>query len=153
RAAEEVGWPVALKTAASGTAHKSDVAGVALGLGGPVPFEAAYRDMAARVGPEVTVAAMAGPGVELALGVVRDPQFGPLVVVGAGGVLVEILDDRRLALPPLDRARALRLLDGLRLRPLLHGVRGAAPADLDAVADAMVRLSALAIDLGGAMDA
>jgi acetate---CoA ligase (ADP-forming) len=147
-AAERLGWPVALKTAAPGVRHKSDVGGVRLGLDGPDQLAAAYADLAGRLGPRVLVAAMAGPGVELALGVVRDPQFGPLVMVAAGGLLVEVLRDRRFALPPVDRRRSLALLDRLAVRPLLDGVRGAPPVDLDAVADAVVRLSALAADLG-----
>jgi acetate---CoA ligase (ADP-forming) len=98
-AAERIGWPVALKTAAPGVAHKSEVGGVRLGLDGPDRLAAAYADLAARLGPRVLVAAMTGPGVELALGVVADPQFGPLVMVAAGGLLVEVLRDRRFALP------------------------------------------------------
>jgi acyl-CoA synthetase (NDP forming) len=147
-AAGRVGWPVALKTAAPGIAHKSDVGGVRLGLDGPDRLAAAYAELAGRLGPRVTVAAMAGPGVELALGVVADPQFGPLVMVAAGGVLVEVLRDRRFALPPVDHGRALAMLDRLAVRPLLDGVRGAPPVDLDAVADAVTHLSALAVDLG-----
>jgi acetate---CoA ligase (ADP-forming) len=92
-AAGRIGWPVALKTAAPGVVHKSDVGGVRLGVDGPEGLAAAYHDLAARLGPRVVVAAMAGPGVELALGVVVDPQFGPLVMVAAGGVLVEMLGD------------------------------------------------------------
>ena len=147
-AARRVGWPVALKTAAPGVAHKSDVGGVRLGLDGPDRLAAAYAELAGRLGPRVVVAAMAGPGVELALGVVADAQFGPLVMVAAGGVLVEVLRDRRFALPPVDHARALGMLERLAVRPLLDGVRGARPADRDAVADAVVRLSVLAVDLG-----
>jgi len=152
-AAERIGWPVALKTAAPGVAHKSEVGGVRLGLDGPERLAAAYDDLAPRLGPRVLVASMAGPGVELALGVVADPQFGPLVMVAAGGVLVEVLRDRRFALPPVDHRQALGLLDRLAVRPLVDGVRGAAPADLDAVADAVVRLSILAVDLGPALAA
>jgi hypothetical protein len=152
-AAGRVGWPVALKIAGPGLRHKSDVGGVRLGIAGPGQLRAAWDDLAARCGPGMVVAAMAAPGVELALGVVRDPQFGPLVMVAAGGVLVELLADRRFALPPLDRARARGLLDRLAVRPLLDGVRGAPPADLDAVATAVVRLSVLAADLGPALDA
>jgi acetate---CoA ligase (ADP-forming) len=126
-AAERIGWPVALKTAAPGIAHKSEVGGVWLGLDGPERLAAAYDDLAARLGPRVLVAAMAGPGVELALGVVADPQFGPLVMVAAGGVLVEVLRDRRFALPPVDHRQALALLDRLAVRPLLDGVRGPPP--------------------------
>jgi acyl-CoA synthetase (NDP forming) len=147
-AAGRVGWPVALKTAAPGVLHKSDVGGVRLGLAGPEPLAAAYADLAGRLGPRVVVAAMAAPGVELALGVVRDPQFGPLVMVAAGGVLVEVLGDRRFALPPVDARTARSMLGRLAVRPLLDGRRGGPPADLGAVADAVVRLSALAVDLG-----
>ena len=147
-AAGRVGWPVALKTAAPGVVHKSDVGGVRLGLHGPGRLAAAYADLAERLGPRVLVAAMAGPGVELALGVVADPQFGPLVMVAAGGVLVEVLGDRRFALPPVDHGQAMAMLDRLAVRPLLDGVRGAPPADLDAVARAVVDLSVLAVDLG-----
>ena len=147
-AAGRVGWPVALKTAVPGVAHKSDVGGVHLGLDGPERLAAAYADLAGRLGPRVLVAAMAGPGVELALGVVADPQFGPLVMVAAGGVLVEVLGDRRFALPPVDHGQAMAMLDRLAVRPLLDGVRGAPPADLDAVARAVVDLSVLAVDLG-----
>jgi acetate---CoA ligase (ADP-forming) len=147
-AARRLGWPVALKTAAPGVRHKSEVDGVRLGLDGPERFAAAYADLAGRLGPSAVVAAMAPAGVELALGVVRDPQFGPLVMVAAGGVLVEVLRDRRFALPPVDARQALALLDRLAVRPLLDGRRGGPPADLAAVADAVVRLSVLAVDLG-----
>jgi acetate---CoA ligase (ADP-forming) len=73
----------------------------------------------------VLVTAMAPPYVELAPGVVADPQFGPLVMVAAGGVLVEVLGDRRFALPPVDDRQAMAMLDRLAVRPLLDGVRGA----------------------------
>jgi acyl-CoA synthetase (NDP forming) len=152
-AAGRVGWPVALKTAAPGIVHKSDVGGVRLGLDGPERLAAAYAELAGRLGPWVVVAAMAEPGVELALGVVADPQFGPLVMVAAGGVLVEMLRDRRFALPPVDHGRALAMLDRLAVRPLLDGVRGARPVDRDAAAAAIVNLSALAVDLGDRLTA
>ena len=152
-AAEEIGFPVALKTAAPGVAHKSDVGGVRLGIADAPALVLAYGDLAARLGPRATVAAMAPAGVEVALGIVHDGTFGPLVVVAAGGVLVEVLRDRRLALPPVDRAGAMRLLDGLAIRPLLDGVRGAPPADTEALADAIVRLSLLAIEVGDSIDA
>jgi acetate---CoA ligase (ADP-forming) len=147
-AGERVGWPVVLKTASPDLAHKTDVAGVKLGLREPEALGAAYEDIAGRLGPDVTVEAAATPGVELALGIVRDEQFGPLVMVAAGGVLVEVLRDTRFALPPLDPERARRLLDGLSVRTLLDGVRGAPPADVDAVAAALARLGLLATDLG-----
>jgi succinyl-CoA synthetase beta subunit len=150
-AAERIGWPVALKTAE--VLHKSDVDGVRLGVRGPEELRDGYRDLSARLGPRVTVASMAPPGVELALGTVRDPQFGPLVLVAVGGVLVEVLRDRRMAFPPLDEPRAGRLVDRLAARSLLDGVRGRPPADVGAIVRALVRLSALAVDLGDRIEA
>ncbi len=151
-AAEAVGWPVALKTAEEGVGHKSDAGGVWLNLG-PSELASAYADMAERLGPAVTVARMAPPGVELALGTVRDPQFGPLIMVAAGGVLVEVIRDRRFGLPPLDETRALNLLGGLRVQRVLDGTRGAPPADMNAVARSLVALSRLALDLGDVLAA
>ena len=152
-AAESLGGPVALKTAAPGVAHKSDVGGVRLGLRGAPEVGRAYDEVTARLGPRVIVSAMAPPGVELALGIVVDVQFGPLVMVGAGGTLVEILADRRFGLVPVDEVRARALLDRLQLRPLLEGARGTPPSDLPAVARAVAALSRLAADLGGVIEA
>lgn len=152
-ASERLGFPVAIKTAAPGVLHKSDVDGVRLGIDDPPSLEDAYGDLERVLGPQVSVSRMASPGVEIALGIVRDPQFGPLVLVGAGGVLVEVLKDRRLALSPLDAARARSMVDRLEVRPLLDGVRGQPPADVDALADAVVALSWLAHDLGDHLDA
>jgi acyl-CoA synthetase (NDP forming) len=152
-AAERIGFPVAMKTAAPGVQHKSDVGGVKLGIDDAPSLEDAYGDLERRLGPQVTVSKMAPPGVEIALGIVRDPQFGPLVLVGAGGVLVELLKDRRLAVPPLDELRARSMVDRLRVRALLEGVRGQPTADVDALMQAIVSLSWLAIDLGDHLEA
>jgi hypothetical protein len=113
----------------------------------------AYQDLADRLGPEVSVSATARPGVELALGLVRDPQLGPLVVVAAGGVLTELLGDRVVALPPVSRDRAENLLQALRIRSLLDGWRGSAAVRVDAVVDAIIGMSRLAIELGDRFDA
>lgn len=147
-AAEEIGYPVAVKTRAPGVQHKSDVRGVKLGLSDAAEVEDAYRELAERLGPEVAVARMAPPGVEVHLGLVRDPQFGPLVLVAAGGVLVELLHDRRLALPPLEEKRARSMIDRLKIRPLLDGVRSGPAADVDSLVRAAVGLSWIAHDLG-----
>jgi acetate---CoA ligase (ADP-forming) len=152
-AAGRLGYPVALKTATA--SHKTEAGGVTLGIRDEVVLATAYRDMSSRLGPAVTVQEMVEPGVEMALGVIHNAQFGPLVLVAAGGVLIETLGDRRLALPPLDEERASKLIDRLDARPLLDGVRGAPPADVDALARALSRLSLLARDLGdliGALD-
>jgi acetate---CoA ligase (ADP-forming) len=151
--AVRLGWPVVLKTAAPGVQHKSDVGGVRVGIVDEAALQTAYDELASSLGLDVTVAATAPPGVEIALGIVRDQQFGPLVLVAAGGVLVEVLGDRRLAMPPLDEARARRLIDRLQIRKLLDGARGAPPADVGALARALVGLSWLALDLGELLDA
>jgi hypothetical protein len=90
---------------------------------------------------------MAQQGTELALGGVHDPQFGMLLMLGAGGTLIELLDDRAFALAPIDELEAERKLDGLKLRRLLAGVRGAPPAHLPSVAMAIARFSVMLADL------
>jgi acetate---CoA ligase (ADP-forming) len=147
-AADDIGYPVVLKTDAPRVLHKSDVGGVLLGIANAAELAAAYADLACRLGPRVLVSQAVPAGVELALGIVADPQLGPLVVVGAGGVLVELLSDRAVALPPVSTALAAELLADLRIRALLSGVRGAPPADIDAVIRAIRSLSALALELG-----
>jgi hypothetical protein len=152
-AAAQIGYPVVLKTAEPGVAHKSDAGGVILGIREAAGLEAAYADLAARLGPRVLVCETAGPGTELSVGIVTDPDLGPLVVVGAGGVLVEHLADRVVALPPVDAAGARRMLSRLRVARLLSGFRGQPPASLGAVAAAITAVSAIACELGGALAA
>jgi len=152
-AAERLGFPVVVKTAMPEIQHKSDVDGVWLGVDDSPSLVDAYADLERRLGPQVKVSRMAQPGVEIALGIVRDPQFGPLVLVGAGGVLVEVLRDRCLAIPPLDEARARSLVDRLEVRSLLDGVRGQPAADVEALTQTVVALSWLAHDLGEHLEA
>ncbi len=142
-----LGFPCVCKTAQPGILHKSDVRGVLLGLKDADAVAAAYEDLAARLGPRVLVAPMAPRGVELALGMIDDPQFGPLVTVGAGGTLVELLSDRQVALAPFGPATARRLIDRLALRRLLDGYRGGPAADLDQLAAVIARFSVLASGL------
>jgi acyl-CoA synthetase (NDP forming) len=152
-AAGSIGYPVVLKTAEPGILHKSDAGGVILGVRGPAELAAAYRNLSARLGPLVLVCESVPPGTELALGIARDADLGPLIVVGAGGVLVELLADRAVALPPVDEEQARRMIGRLRAGRLLAGVRGAPPADSDAVIRAITGLSALAAELGGELEA
>jgi acetate---CoA ligase (ADP-forming) len=140
-----------LKTAMPGIAHKSERGGVVLGLRDVAAVRAAYRAMADALGPRVMLARMLPAGPELALGAVRDPQFGPVLVVGAGGVLVEVLDDRVAALPPFGVATARRLLERLRLRRLLGGFRAGAATDLAALAELVARFSVLVDAVGSAV--
>jgi acetate---CoA ligase (ADP-forming) len=150
-AAEAVGYPVALKTVAA--LHKSDVGGVVLDLRDETALREAYTAMADTLGPGVTVEPMVGAGVEVSLGIVRDPGFGPLLIVAAGGTLVELLADRVVACPPVSHAGARNLLDGLRIRPLLAGWRGQPPVDIDALAQVIVAFSQMAVEIGDVVDA
>lgn len=148
RAAGMIGYPLAIKTAMPGIRHKSDVGGVRLGIASPDDLIAAYDDLSARLGPRVLLAQSAAKGVELALGLVHDAQFGPILMIGAGGVLIEVLRDRVTSLAPTDEVRAKRLLDRLSLCPLLSGYRGTAAADIERLALAIARFSVLARELG-----
>jgi acetate---CoA ligase (ADP-forming) len=148
-AARAIGFPVACKTAMPGVRHKTDLDGVRLGLSGDESVRAAYADLAGRLGPRAAIMAMARPGVELALGLVNDPQFGPTVMVAVGGIFIEVLRDARYALAPFGPATAHRMLDGLKLRKLLDGVRGRPPANIEAVALVIARFSVLAAELAG----
>jgi acetate---CoA ligase (ADP-forming) len=150
-AAAALGFPVAVKTAAPGIHHKSEVDGVRLGLDDAASVRAAYRDLVARLGGKVTIGAMAPRGIELALGMVSDPQFGPVVMVGAGGVLIELLADRAAALAPFGSATARRLLDRLALRRMLDGYRGVPAVDLDILCATIARFSVLAAELGNSV--
>jgi acetate---CoA ligase (ADP-forming) len=152
-AADRIGYPVAVKADAPGIAHKSEVNGVLLNLPSPARVAGAYADLAQRLGPRVVVCAMAPPGVELILGIARDPSLGPLLVLGAGGVLAELLAERSVALPPVSMPAARVMLGRLRAGDVLSGARGRPPSDVDAVAAAVSALSVLATELGDALDA
>jgi acetate---CoA ligase (ADP-forming) len=152
-AAAGIGYPVVVKTDEPRIAHKSDVGGVRLGLRDATAVAAAYDDLAARLGPRVLVCQTAAPGTELALGIARDAALGPLLVISAGGLLIEILSERSVLLPPITRARAQEVLGRLRLAAVLAGARGQAPADLGAIAGAVTALSRLACELGDVLEA
>ena len=151
-AAAAIGYPVALKTDEPGIAHKSDAGGVHLTLADPAALADAYEDLAARLGPRVAICEMASPGTELILGMARDPALGPLIVVGAGGVLTEYLAERAVALPPVSEAEAARMIAGLRVAEILAGVRGQPPCDAGALAGAIAAFSGLVADLGDHLD-
>jgi acetate---CoA ligase (ADP-forming) len=154
-AAKRLGFPVALKIESAEITHKSDVGGVALKLSNTTDVRDAYeriRTEVARRAPAakvdgVIVQRMASDGVEMILGVKRDPLFGPVVLCGFGGILVELLKDVAVGIPPLSREQARDMLARLRGFPILGGVRGKPAADIDALCDAIVSLSRLAVAL------
>lgn len=147
RCLDDMTYPLTLKTAED-IAHKSDAGGVILNLADRASVLAAYRDLAKRLGPRVLVMEMAPKGVELALGAVWDAGFGPVVLISAGGVFIEILGDTAAALAPFDETEALRLIEGLRIHPILRGARGQPAVDLQALATQIARFSVLAASLG-----
>jgi succinyl-CoA synthetase beta subunit len=159
-AARELGFPVVLKIASPDILHKSDIGGVKLGL----RDEAAVREAFAAViqaakehAPEgriegALVSPMRSGGVELLAGVVHDPSFGQVLAVGLGGIFVEVLKDVSLRVLPISRGDARAMLDELQGRALLEGVRGTKPADLDAVADTILRVAQTAQALGDSLE-
>lgn len=156
KAAQDISGPVAIKAVSGRIVHKSDVGAVKLGVLGDDAVRAACAAIAnaARAAGVDTldgylVTEMWRADTELILGIQRDPDFGPLVMVGAGGVLVELMKDVQLAPAPVSHATALSMLRSLRSLPLLTGFRGRAPSDLDVIADAIVRLSHLALGADG----
>jgi acetate---CoA ligase (ADP-forming) len=124
-------------------AHKTEVDGVRLDLADAAALEAAYADLATRIGPRVLVAAMVKSGVEIALGAVIDPVAGPLVMVAAGGVQAELLADRQFALAPVSEVEALDMLGALAISPTLDPYRGKPGIDRAAIAEAVASLSRL----------
>jgi acyl-CoA synthetase (NDP forming) len=146
--AEALRFPVVLKTAQPGIAHKSDVGGVVLNLADRAALDIACADMAGRLGPRLMVAPMvSGEGVEMILGIARDSQFGPTVVIGVGGVYAELIQDSVVLLPPFGVAQAIRALDRLKMRPLLDAARDREALAVEAFCEMASRLSLLAIEL------
>jgi len=149
RSAQATGYPVVLKIASEDIAHKTEIGGVALNL----PDDAAVREAYERVmanakqhAPQarldgVLVAPMVRGGVELIAGVSRDPVFGPVVMVGLGGIYAEILKDVAVQVAPVSEDEALRMIRSLKMFPLLDGARGQAKADVRAAARTVARLS------------
>ncbi len=155
RRAEEIGYPVVLKLLSKTITHKTDVGGVRLNLGSADQVRESYRAIEAsvceRAGAEhfqgVTVQPMIrADGYELIVGSSIDAQFGPVLLFGSGGQLVEVFEDRALALPPLNAVLARRLMEQTRIYTALRGVRGRAPIDLPALEQVLVRFSQLVVE-------
>jgi acetyl-CoA synthetase (ADP-forming) len=154
-AAREIGYSVVLKGVARDLVHKSDAGAVKLDLRDEAAVRAAWQAIASSVGKAHTgtfggclVQEMARGGAELIVGIRRDPQFGPIVLAGSGGILVELLGDVEIAPAPVSRDQSIALLHRLRIAPVFAGIRGQPPLDLDAAAEVVERLSWLAVDLG-----
>jgi acyl-CoA synthetase (NDP forming) len=153
-AAEKLGYPCVLKVASADIPHKTEFGALRLGLGSPDGVKTAYEEMLAGVQAKKPDANIEGvlvqkqiKGVECLLGISRDEQIGPTLVMGLGGIFVEILADVAIRIPPISAAEARRALESLKGAKVFAGVRGAPPADIDAFAEMAARLSWLAGDL------
>ena len=145
--APALSYPVVMKTAVPDIRHKSDVDGVRLNIRDEAELLHVYCDLSGRLGNQVLVAAMLdAPGVEMILGIAGDEQFGPMIVMGIGGVHAELLQDVVSVAPPFDATTAGRCLDRLKMRKLLDGVRGAPAVDVAAYCEAAANLSVIAVD-------
>lgn len=153
-AAQEIGYPVAIKIISEQISHKSDVGGVQLNLRNPESLAEAFTEMVQRIKEQfpqadlggVLVQPMVSGGRELILGGRQDPQFGPVVVVGLGGIFVEILNEVSVRVAPLARWEAREMIEELRGAQILKGARGDQPSDIEAVVDALLRLAQLLQD-------
>lgn len=150
--AHRMGFPVSLKVNSPDILHKSDCGGVRLNVLTAMELRTAYAQMMERVRshhpeariPGLVVSAMASPGLELILGMNRDPQFGPVVIFGLGGVTVELFRDVSMRLLPLTREDAREMINEIKAAPLLKGFRGRRPVDENALVDGLLKLARIA---------
>jgi acyl-CoA synthetase (NDP forming) len=155
RAAGLVGYPVVMKASGPRLAHKTELGLVRVGLTSASQIRDTYKELTDIARYEdvaldgVLVCQMVGRGVEMVVGVGQDALFGPTVTVGLGGVLVEVMDDVAVRVPPFGEREAREMLDDLRGRALLDGVRGAPAADVDALVEVVLRVQRMALELDG----
>jgi acyl-CoA synthetase (NDP forming) len=149
RYATEIGFPVVMKIISPDISHKSDVGGVALNLADATAVGAAFVEMLRRVGAAqpaahiegVSVQTMAKPGTEVIIGMTKDPQFGPVLMFGLGGVMVEVLKDVAFRIVPITDRDANQMIHDIKGFPVLAGFRGQAPADIGALKALLMQLS------------
>jgi acyl-CoA synthetase (NDP forming) len=141
--AGRLGYPVALKAAGGALRHRIDLGAVRLAVSDEPTLRTAYAELAAAFGDAVLVQPMVPPGVACAVEMVEDPAFGPVIGFGLGGVASELLGDRAWRAAPLTDRAAAALVDEPRAAPLLHGYRGSAPVDRDALVDLLLRVGRL----------
>ena len=149
KAAEELGYPVALKIDAPDVVHKTEAGALRLGIGNERELKSAFGELHEKFAakkPAVIIQKMMPPGKEIIVGFKRDPQAGPLVMFGLGGVFVELMRDATVKLAPLCREEALEMIQGIKAYPLLAGFRGDRGADVEALVDILLRVSNLACD-------
>jgi acyl-CoA synthetase (NDP forming) len=151
KAAKKIGYPVVMKIVSSEISHKTDMGGVQLNLGSDAHVRTTYKEMMAGIKKKapkakvegVAIQPMVGRGRELILGAKQDPNFGPVVITGLGGIFVEVLKDSSMRICPFDHVEAHEMLTELKGYPILAGVRGRKPYDIKCVEDALLKLCRL----------
>lgn len=154
---EEIGYPVVLKISSVDITHKSDAGGVKVNLADKAAVEKAYDDIMASCTAKypnaniegVAVQGMAKPGVEVIIGMTKDPSFGSVLMFGLGGIFVEVLKDVAFRIVPLEKNDASEMIDEIKGKKLLTGYRGQDPADIPFLEDMLFNLSALVDRTGG----
>jgi acetate---CoA ligase (ADP-forming) subunit beta len=149
---KETGFPVVLKIASADITHKSDAGGVKTGLKDAKEVKKAYADIMVSVKAKypnakiegVSVQPMARPGIEVIIGTSRDPQFGPVIMFGLGGIFVEVLKDVSFRLIPIEKRDAEEMIEEIKGKALLKGYRGQEPASKEVLVDVLMKVSALA---------
>jgi acyl-CoA synthetase (NDP forming) len=161
-AARTIGYPVVVKAQSPQVAHKTEAGLVRLGVAGEAALRTVFDELSANLRACDPAAVLEGvlvqeqvpsEAVEVIVGISSDPAFGPAVVLGLGGVFVELLKDSVLRLPPLSRADALAMIGSLKGRPIFDGFRGRPRADVEALADTLVQVAQMALDLRGLLTA
>jgi len=153
-AAEEIGYPLVMKVVSPQISHKSDIGGIKLSLRNASEVKAAYQDIMDSIPKKLPDASLKGVqlqpmlsgGKEVILGMAHDPTFGPMLMFGLGGIYIEILKDIRFAIAPVDEREARDMITGIKTYPLLAGIRGEKPSDIDALVDIILRFSNLVCD-------
>ena len=150
KVADELGYPIVIKIVSQQITHKSDVGGVALNLGSAAEVSAAFDKIVAsakKAVPDATIDGVAvqrmeKPGIEVIIGMTTDPQFGPVLMFGLGGVMVEILKDVAFRVVPINERDARQMINEIKGKPLLDGYRGSDPADIATLEQLLLKVSA-----------
>ncbi|AKB48409.1 Acetyl-CoA synthetase (ADP-forming) alpha and beta chains, putative [Methanosarcina sp. Kolksee] len=153
-AAEEIGYPLVMKVVSPQISHKSDIGGIKFSLQNAAEVKTAYQDMIEGIQKKLPDAYLEGVqlqpmlsgGKEVILGMVHDPTFGPMLMFGLSGIYIEILKDIQFAIVPVDEREAREMITGIKTYPLLAGVRGEKPSDINALVDIIFRVSNLVFD-------
>lgn len=152
RRSAELGFPLAMKIVSPDIMHKSDVGGVLLNIANPESATEGFRKLrsvAEKTGSRfegTLIERMAKPGVETIIGAKRDPQFGPVIMFGLGGIFVEIFKDVSFRVAPIEKGDAMEMINELKALPLLKGARGRKPVDLDSISESLIKASRLIVE-------